>query len=100
IDWLANTVDPTPVFSAIVAWTYRYMGEWPFQAIYFLMLMLYFVSLVLLLEALPSLRSGRGVTGISAALVFLIVIHAAVVRYASVRLTGTDYPWYLQSGVA
>ena len=56
-DWLANTADPTPVFSAAVAWTYRHVGEWPFQAIYFVMLMVYFVSLAAIVKALPSLRS-------------------------------------------
>jgi Domain of unknown function (DUF6798) len=99
-DWLANTADPTPVFSAAVAWTYRHVGEWPFQAVYFVMLMGYFVSLAAVLTALPSLRSGRGGTGLIVILTLLIVLHAAVVRKASVGLAGTDYPWYLQSGVA
>jgi hypothetical protein len=99
-DWLANTADPTPVFSAAVAWTYRHVGEWAFQAVYFVMLMGYFVSLAALITALPSLRSSRGVGGMIAVLTLLIVIHAAVARKAAVWLTGTDYPWYLQSGVA
>src|SRR5438105_6363622 len=99
-DWLANTADPTPVFSAAVAWTYGHVGEWPFQAVYFVMLMGYFVSVALLIEALPSLRSGRGVAGMGTVLMLLIVVHAAVVRLAVVHLTGTDYPWYVQSGVA
>jgi hypothetical protein len=99
-DWLANTADPTPVFSAVVAWTYRHVGEWPFQAVYFAMLMGYFVSLAAVVTALPSLRSGRGVARMITVLTLLIVIHAAVVRKAAVFMTGTDYPWYLQSGVA
>lgn len=98
-DWLANTADPTPVFSAAVAWTYRQLGEWAFQAIYFVMLMGYFVSLAALLSALPSLGARHRITRI-AALALLIGIHAAVIRKSSVGLTGTDYPWYLQSGVA
>src|SRR5919201_1818744 len=44
-DWLANTADPTPVFSASVAWTYRHVGEWPFQAGYVVLLVIYFLSL-------------------------------------------------------
>jgi hypothetical protein len=99
-DWLANTADPTPVFSAAVAWTYRHVGEWPFQAVYFLMLMVYFVSLAAIVQKLPWVRSVRRVAAMSGVLVTLLVLHAAVVRFASVRLTGTDYPWYLQSGVA
>src|SRR5260370_42143466 len=27
-DWLATTADPTPVFSAIIAFSYRYRGLW------------------------------------------------------------------------
>src|SRR5262245_58356896 len=77
-DWLANPADPTPVFSAAVGWTYRHLGEWPFQAVYFVMLMGYFVSLAAVITALPSLRSGRGVTGMIAVIALLIVIHAAV----------------------
>src|SRR5262245_30272914 len=94
-DWLANTADPTPVFSAAVAWTYRHLGQWPFQAVYFLILMVYFISLWAIVAALSSLRSGRGVTAMSGVLTILIVIHAAIARYASVQLTGTDYPYYL-----
>src|SRR6478752_583413 len=43
-DWLANTTDPTPVFSALVAAGYRYLGEWVFQAAFFLLLVGYFLS--------------------------------------------------------
>src|SRR5207245_8743302 len=75
-DWLANTADPTPVFSTMVAWTYRHVGEWPFQAVYFVMLMLYFVSLTRIVEALPSPGSDRGVTATILALALLIFIHS------------------------
>src|SRR6516165_2538625 len=41
-DWLANTADPTPVFSALVAFTYRYLSESLFYVYYLLILGAYF----------------------------------------------------------
>ena len=97
-DWLANTADPTPVFSAGVALTYRLLGEWPFQAYFFLLLMLYFLSLVRLCDALPGTpRSGLARFAL---LTLLVAVHAAIFRWGSVELFGKDYPWFLQSGLA
>src|SRR5947209_1443964 len=47
-DWLANTQDPTPAFSALVAVTYRYFPAFLLHAEYFVLLMVYFLSLVAL----------------------------------------------------
>jgi hypothetical protein len=97
-DWLANTRDPTPVFSALVAAGYRHLGEWSFQAAYFLVLMGYFLSARWLVAALPGMPDSRAFRLAFAAL--FTAAHAAVLRVASVELTGVDYPWYLQCGVA
>lgn len=95
-DWLANTRDPTPVFSALVAVGYR-LGEWSFQAAYFLLLMGYFVAARVLVSAFggPDTRAFR----LAWAAMFTAA-HAAILRWLSVKLTGVDYPWYLQAGVA
>jgi hypothetical protein len=97
-DWLANTRDPTPVFSALVAAGYRHIGEWSFQAAYFLVLMGYFLSARWLVGSLPGMPDTQAFRLAFAAL--LTAAHAAVVRIASVELAGVDYPWYLQWGVA
>jgi len=97
-DWLANTRDPTPVFSALVAAGYRHLGEWSFQAAYFLTLMGYFASARWLVGALPGVPDSRAFRLAFAGL--FTVAHAAVVRVASVQLVGVDYPWYLQCGLA
>ena len=97
-DWLANTRDPTPVFSALVAVGYRHLGEWSFQAAYFLLLMVYFLSARWLVAGLPGMPDTRAFRLIFAAL--FIGAHAAILRDASVQITGVDYPWYLQCGVA
>src|SRR6476646_12149035 len=43
-DWLANTKDPTPVFSAGVAAAYQVGGLWSIQVAFFLLLMGYFLA--------------------------------------------------------
>jgi hypothetical protein len=97
-DWLSTTSDPTPVFSALIAVTARYLNlDWLYVD-YFILLAVYFVSLVTLCDALPfTPRSG---VARFAFLTLLIAVHAAAVRLWSVWLTGVDYPWYLQCGVA
>src|SRR4051794_22307341 len=44
-DWLANTEDPTPLFSGMVAFTAGYLHEWLFYLYYLLLFGLYFHSL-------------------------------------------------------
>jgi len=97
-DWLANTADPTPAFSALVEVAYRALGEWPFHAAFVVLLVVYFLSLWGVVAALPF----RPVTtaGRAALAAGLIVVHAGIVRAASVWLVGVDYPWYFQAGVA
>ena len=97
-DWLANTRDPTPVFSALVSVGYRHLGEWSFQAAHFLLLMGYFLSARWLVAALPGLPDTRSFRLAFAAL--FTAAHAAILRVASVELADVDYPWYLQCGVA
>lgn len=97
-DWLANTADPTPVFSAGVAGTFRGLGPTIFYLAYALLLAVYFLSLMALGTATPSgVRSDMGRLRLG---VGLIAIHAAICRWGSVQLFGADYPWFFQSGVA
>ncbi|MGL6094648.1 MAG: hypothetical protein ACRC7O_02455, partial [Fimbriiglobus sp.] len=97
-DWLANTPDPTPVFSHGVAWAYRLAGPAAFQVAFFGLLALYFRSLWGVAAALPFFPQSRGGRLTFAAA--LIVVHSGIVRAASARWLGVDYPWYFQAGVA
>src|SRR6516162_3029587 len=45
-DWLANTADPTPIFSGLVALTARFLHPWVFHLYYALLLALYAAALV------------------------------------------------------
>jgi hypothetical protein len=97
-DWLANTADPTPVFSAVVASTYRYAHESLFCLYYILILGIYFHALLGLFEHL----SGSRATSLMrlSFIALFVVLHSALLRWASAMLFGVDYPWYFQTGVA
>ncbi len=97
-DWLANTADPTPIFSALVEWTYRLLPLETLQLWYVLVQGIYVVSLWGIFRGLV----GRSVSWRLEA-VFLglvIVAHAAVWRWLSYRILDWDYPYYLQGGLA
>ncbi|MBO0698896.1 MAG: hypothetical protein J2P46_10915, partial [Zavarzinella sp.] len=97
-DWLANTKDPTPVFSAGLALLHKAFGPFSFQVVYFVLLGVYFEAFRRLVAALPGFPA-RG-PGAVLFLTLFLAAHAAIVRVASVWLTGIDYPWFLQTGVA
>jgi hypothetical protein len=97
-DLLAQTRDPTPVFTALVSAGYRKLGEISFQVAYFLLLMCYFLSVRWLVGTSPQFPDTRPFRVAFAA--GFIATHAAILRVASVQLTGVDYPWNLQAGVA
>ena len=97
-DWLANTKDPTPLFSRMVAFTATYLHEWFFYGYYLAILGLYFISLVSLFPLLTPANISRPTWFLFIAL--FVVVHAGIFRLASARLVGVDYPWFLQAGVA
>src|SRR5687767_9778462 len=95
-DWLANTRDPTPVFSAFVTVVGGWLDERLFYVAYLLLLGLYFHSLLRIADGLAQLTfSGRLLLA-----TLLVVVHAGITRLASAQLLGVDYPWYFQAGVA
>lgn len=97
-DWLATTVDPTPLFSGLVAVSYRVFGDWSFQVYYALILAAY----AALGWAVYRLVLGPAGTPIGrfVFLALITLVHWAPLRLASARGLGCDYPWYFQSGVA
>ena len=98
-DWLANTADPTPVFSAFVEFTHRYLNEFVYQVVFFLLIAAYFLCLIGI-GALLVPESPKRPKTLCILAVLLIVVHSGIVRYTSVRLFGVDYPWFFQAGVA
>jgi hypothetical protein len=92
-DWLANTLDSTPVFSVGIAWIYSHVGEWGFYAAYAILQGVYFVSLVALIDATLGLPRGRPARFVLLAL--LVAIGGCAARWASVYISGTLVPMYL-----
>ncbi|MGF1582567.1 MAG: DUF6798 domain-containing protein [Gemmataceae bacterium] len=97
-DWLANTADPTPLFSMLVSVTYQLLDELLFYFYYAMLMGVYVASLVGIFSVLTKDQAPRTTRLTFIALFFLI--HSAVVRCLSARWFGTDYPWYFQAGVA
>lgn len=95
-DWLANTADPTPVFSGAVALIAHVLPLASFRLAYLVLLGVYFRACTRLLDAIAGVnRPGRFL-----GLAVLIVIHSAGLRYASVLILGKDYAWFAQAGLA
>ena len=97
-DWLANTADPTPIFSRLVAIGYRIAGLWPLHLLFFLLMMLAFASLWAIGVTLPLWPARRSAQWLVAA--GLTLLFSAIARCASVGIFGVDYPWYAQAGIA
>jgi hypothetical protein len=107
-DWLANTQDPTPVFSALVAFTYRqsidvpvlrHLHEYLFYVYYILILGLYFHSLLGIARFCEPSLNDKPLARLGFITLF-VAIHAGILRLASASIFGVDYPWYFQAGVA
>jgi hypothetical protein len=97
-DWLAQTTDPTPVFSLLVALTYRYLPAATFHLYYALVLGIYACSLLAVFDWLagPPVRKRARLCFLA----LLVLVHCALIRWLSYRWLGSDYPWFLQAGVA
>ena len=96
-DWLANTHDPTPVFSWGIQHAHA-LGTWTYQAAFFVLLVVYFLSLWATL--LRTSYAPKTVPGQLLLFSLIILSHSGIARAGSVALFGVDYPWYFQAGVA
>jgi hypothetical protein len=97
-DWLADTHDPTPTFTTLVAVVYKAVGSFGLHALYFVLLGSYFEGVRRMVGALPGFPD-RG-PGRLLFLALFLAGHACFLRVVSAWLTGVDYPWYLQAGLA
>lgn len=97
-DWLANTADPTPAFSALIAFTNRFLSEIFFYLYYLVILGIYFLALDGIFTALSGNRQAS--LARFGFLTLIVAIHSGPLRWASAQLCGVDYPWYFQAGVA
>lgn len=96
-DWLANTEDPTPAFSGLVALTARHLHPWAFHLYHALFLGAYGASMFGLFRFLGPEKAARRWPIF---LALFVAAHSALARWLSYRWVGFDYPWFLQAGVA
>ena len=96
-DWLANTEDPTPVFTALVTFTARSLHSWAFHAYHALLQGVYAAAMLGLFWFLAGEQARRRWPVFIA---LFLLVHSAAARWLAYRLLGLDYPWYLQTGVA
>jgi hypothetical protein len=98
-DWLANTADPTPVFSFLVASTLRLFHNQSLFFVYYAFLMgIYFFSLFGIVDHVFPLRSSRSTAGIFIATI--ILLHSTLFRFLLQRFFGGDWPYLFEGGVA
>lgn len=97
-DWLANTIDPLPAFSALVHLTGRFLHPNFFYLYHALLLGTYLYSLVGIAGYLfAPLRTWQGRLLFSTV---VIALHASLLPPFSLPTMGTSLGWLLQSGVA
>jgi hypothetical protein len=98
-DWLANTRDPTPVFSALVALTYLVFHSLTITYLYYALLMgVYLFSLYGIAEIV--FQVGRTRLSSLLFLSLMIVVHAAGLRFAFSRLISSNWAYILEDGLA
>jgi hypothetical protein len=98
-DWLANTLDPTPLFSYLIYLTYRYLHLPAFFHLYYAILLgVYLYCLVGIADEATHLRRSRPRFWSFLALIF--VVHSAALRFAFSRIFGVDWTYLLEDGVA
>jgi len=98
-DWLAGTLDPTPVFTWLVEWTQRLFAAPAVFYLYYALLMgVYLFSLVAIVSHLFDLCAPKTKRLLFFAI--LILIHSAALRYLLSSALGEDWKYLLEAGVA
>jgi hypothetical protein len=98
-DWLANTLDPTPVFSGLVSLTARVLPWSPIFYHYFgLLAGIYIFSLFGILSEIFHIDDSQVRRWFT--FCTLIFIHSAAVRYLVVRISTQDWAYLFDGGVA
>lgn len=98
-DWLANTLDPTPVFSGLVYLTQKWLGWEPVFYLYFGALAgVYLFSLLGISHKIFRVGETRLSRGLF--LTLFTVFNAAALRFVLVRSLGSHWAYLFDGGVA
>ncbi len=74
-DFEANTIDPLPVFSWIIQFTYKYLGEWVLFVYVFILVGIYLYSLVMILDHFFQIRASG--------MLFFMVVTVLMLTYSN-----------------
>lgn len=98
-DWLANTLDPTPIFSLLVEWTYRLFHRPAiFYGYYAVLLGIYLLAMLEIADELFQIRKSAARRLTFLGLFFLI--HSAALRFFFSRTLGDNWTYLLEDGLA
>jgi hypothetical protein len=97
-DWLANTADPTPLFTGLVRLTAGLLDERLFYLYFLLLAAVYLHSLWGIADRLFGLSSSRGRSVLFLATFF--ALHSAGLRIALGRFAGGGWEYLFDGGVA
>jgi len=98
-DWLANTKEPTPLFSMLVKWTYQGLKNPAWFYFYYAILMgLYLFSLLGILDEFFHIRENTTRFVLTATLI--LILHSAATRFFFNRLLGTNWMFLFDGGAA
>jgi len=98
-DWLANTVDPLPIFSGLVFVTARvFPAGTPFYLYYALLMGVYLIAILGIMDVVFDI--SRDKTHKIIFLTLFLVLHSAALRFLLSGVAGIPDPFLLEGGVA
>lgn len=98
-DWLANTLDPTPVFSGLISLTYRLIPWMPIYYVQFTLLAgVYLFSLLSILAQTFNSKDSQQKRWLY--LLALVLVHSAALRFLIGRVFDQDWAYLFDGGVA
>ena len=97
-DWLANTADPTPVFSILVNFSHQNIGNTIFYFYYSILLAIYLFSILGIVSSIYEVIQSR--TTFLIYLASFILVNSAVIRFIFSRTLGENWTYILEDGIA
>ncbi|MBI4732271.1 MAG: hypothetical protein HY781_09150 [Chloroflexi bacterium] len=97
-DWMATTLDPTPLFSLLVEITARVHAEGLFYVYYALLMGVYLFSVIGIVETIFPVR--KSALTFVVFLTGMILLHSVGLRYLLSRGLGPDWIYLFEGGVA
>ncbi len=97
-DWLANTEDPTPLFSFLVFGITKYLHPILFYLVYAALMSLYLVMIIRIIEL-----KRKDIFSKQQAIIFLsviVIIHSAGWRFFISRIIDPEWSYFIEDGFA